>query len=196
MISTQPAASGACSAATTAANSGPSSLIWTARSCTRRTATFSPWTAQQLAAAAAGFSPYSHGRYQGKGKLGRSIQWDFVGIAATGGGAPNSVPGRGHLKDHPQRFASSAAGGAGPSSGAAASSEGEEHSYVLHVADDWPLSHRPAAVVLVATHTGQERWAAATPSRVQQVPTCAVGRQCHQGRPGEQLRPAGRPRLP
>jgi hypothetical protein len=118
------------------------------------------------------FLPYSHGRHDAeKGKLGASIQYDCVGIV--------SVPGRGKLNSQPvtnffadgdvlwasrdrnimvaaiqhlqpvellqRRFADarSAAGGPGPGSG--------EHCYMLHVAQDFPYRHRPAAVGLVAT---------------------------------------------
>jgi hypothetical protein len=66
--------------------------------------TCSSFLAMDGAAAGSGgarFSPYSHGRHDAnKGKLGISIQWDFVAIA-TGGTDGASVPGRGILKTQP-----------------------------------------------------------------------------------------------
>ncbi len=110
--------------------------------------TDSSFLAMDGAAAGSGgarFSPYSHDRHDAeKHKLGASL-WascDHNAAAAAGIASQHLQP----VELLERRFASSAAGGPGPSSGSV------EHCYMLHVVDDYPWWHRPAAVVLVATY--------------------------------------------
>jgi hypothetical protein len=82
------------------------------------------------------YSPYTHGRHDAdKGLLGASIQFDLVGIAAT---CHRHRADAAALCRRQQRWAQ------------------QRHALLhVHVPKDFSLGHRPAAVVLVATHQGQ-----------------------------------------